>query len=86
MANNIDCAPISDQKIYASMIPTLYGWPASGGVWVFKPTDEEWEEYNRLPVTTEMEEHCANLEMFGAIFYEDINECAEARDAVAMHA
>jgi hypothetical protein len=86
MAENMVKEEGKNLKTTGTMVPTLYGWPASGGVWVFKPSKEQWMEYNRLSgTTTDMEEHCSNLQRFGATFYADINQCAEARDAAAMH-
>lgn len=67
------------QKITGNVLPTLFGWPASGGVWVLKPTPEQFEEYNRVPPTTDMEVHCAALERIGATFYTDSSECEQVR-------
>ncbi|KAL4874445.1 hypothetical protein BJY04DRAFT_203898 [Aspergillus karnatakaensis] len=59
--------------------PTLMGWPAAGGVWVLKPTEAQLEEYNRLPVTTDTEEHCRNLESLGATYYSSPGENEEVK-------
>lgn len=67
--------------ITESVLPTIFGWPTSGGVWVFKPTEEQWDEYNRLPVTESMEVHCENLKRFGATFYEDVAMSEDAKIA-----
>jgi hypothetical protein len=50
---------------------------------MLKPTESQMEEYNRLPVTTDMEEHCANLERFGATYFTDATQCEEARIVTA---
>lgn len=67
------------QKIKGDVLPTLFGWPASGGVWVLKPTREQFEEFNRVPPTTDMEVHCAALERIGATFYSHPSECEQVR-------
>lgn len=65
--------------ITRSAIPTLMGWPTSGGVWVLNPTQAQLEQVNRLPITTDMEEYCRSLERIGATFYRDPQQCEEVR-------
>jgi len=75
---------IIHMPITKSVIPTLFGWPASGGVWVLKlRSEEEWKEYNQLPITGDMEIHCSNLKKFGANFYNDPNDSEDARQALS---
>jgi len=66
-----------DLKPTAQVAATIFGWPAAGGVWVLRPTTVPTRD--NLPVTTDMEEHCAILESLGAIFYQNPNECEEVR-------
>jgi hypothetical protein len=70
-----------------TMIPTIYGWPDNDpGVYVFKPTKEQWVEYNRLNgTTTDMEEHIRNLRQFNATYYEKIEMSPDASYAASLH-
>ncbi|KAK0646939.1 hypothetical protein B0T16DRAFT_458816 [Cercophora newfieldiana] len=61
---------------------TFFGWPATGGVWVLKPTLAELKRTD-LPVTNDMEEHCAMLKSLGGTFYQDPNDCEEVREMKA---
>ncbi|KAK3648132.1 hypothetical protein LTR56_002611 [Elasticomyces elasticus] len=50
------------------MLPILYAWEGIG-VWVLALTKENWDEYNRLPPTFDLDEHTRNLKAHGAIWY-----------------
>ena len=58
---------------------TMFGWPATGGVWVLRQAT--LVSRADLPTTTDMEEHCAILKRLGATFYQDPDECEEVRRA-----
>lgn len=69
--------------ITRSVVPTLMGWPASGGVWILNPTEAQLEQVNRLPIMTDMEEYCRALEQIGATFYSDPKQCKEVQAITA---
>ncbi|KAK5732747.1 hypothetical protein LTR17_010302 [Elasticomyces elasticus] len=52
----------------ASMLPILYAWEGTG-VWVLALTKENWDEYNKLPPTFDLDEHTKSLKAHGAIWY-----------------
>jgi len=65
--------------VMKDVLGPVLGWPSTGGVWIFTPTEESWAEYNKLPVTEDVDVHCRNLERFGATFYPDPEQCEEVR-------
>lgn len=69
--------------ITRSVVPTLMGWPASGGVWILNPTEAQLAQVNRLPVMTDMEEYCRALEQIGATFHGDPKQCKEVQAIIA---
>lgn len=69
--------------ITRSTIPTLMGWPASGGVWILNPTQAQLDQVNQLPIMTDMEEYCRALEQIGATFYNDPKQCKEVQAIIA---
>ena len=74
--------PPTNTEISAAVLPTLFGWPTTGGVWVLKPTQEQFDAFNRNPATTDMDEHCRMLQQIGARFYSDPDQSEEARAAM----
>ncbi|KAK5677908.1 hypothetical protein LTS10_009791 [Elasticomyces elasticus] len=50
------------------MLPIMYAWEGTG-VWVLALTKENWDEYNKLPPTFDLDEHTKNLKAFGATWY-----------------
>lgn len=60
------------------------GWPESGGVWVLRMEEAElWEsKVGMLGMAVDMAEYCGVLEMCGAVFFEDAEECEDLRDRV----
>ncbi|KAK3641244.1 hypothetical protein LTR56_011484 [Elasticomyces elasticus] len=50
------------------MFPMMYAWEGTG-VWVLALTKENWDEYNKLPPTFDLDEHTRNLKAHGAIWY-----------------
>jgi len=74
--------PPTHTEIRAAVLPTLFGWPTAGGVWVLKPTQEQFDTFNKNPATTDMDEHCQMLQRVGAIYYSDPNQSEEARAAM----
>ncbi|OJJ02038.1 hypothetical protein ASPVEDRAFT_41553 [Aspergillus versicolor CBS 583.65] len=69
--------------ITRSVVPTLTGWPASGGVWTLNPTQAQLDQVNRLPIMSDMEEYCRALEQIGATFYSDPTQCKEVQAIMA---
>lgn len=53
------------------------GWPATSGVWVMRQENEfdQWDGVFRMRNAYTMEERCKALEMSGATFYENPEEC-----------
>lgn len=73
-----------ESRITSSARPALFGWPTTGGVWVLKPTEEQFDAFNRYPTTTDANEHCRMLQEIGATFYADPDQSEEARAAMAQ--
>jgi hypothetical protein len=71
-----------ERKTTSRVRPTRFGWPTTGGVWVLKPTEEQFDAFNRSPTTTGMNEHCRMLQEIGATFYGDPVQSEEARAAM----
>ena len=68
--------------------PKAYiGYPSAGGVWVLKTADnrkrlpndpeEEPHDWAKVIMTCTMDERCAVLERFGAMFYANIEDCPD---------
>ncbi|KAF5016514.1 hypothetical protein F66182_11784 [Fusarium sp. NRRL 66182] len=69
----------NELTITGHALPTLFGWPSTGGVWVLNPTESQWKEYNKSPVTTDKDQDCRALQQLGATFYSDPDDCEEAK-------
>lgn len=57
----------------------IIGWPAGGGVWVFKTTylDAIEKGVGRIKNAFNMEERCRAIEQLGGTFYADPKECPD---------
>lgn len=53
------------------------GWPAGGGVWVWKTTRDEASEKGgaKLQNANSMEERCELIKMLGGVLYADPKAC-----------
>ncbi|KAE9368219.1 hypothetical protein N431DRAFT_469942 [Stipitochalara longipes BDJ] len=61
MAANYTCT--------STAIPVIFGWEGEG-VWALQMQEgADWDRYNELPVTTDMNIHIENLKAFGAEWY-----------------
>ncbi|KAF8855029.1 hypothetical protein BDZ45DRAFT_757768 [Acephala macrosclerotiorum] len=66
-------------------IPVIYGWPKNDtGVYVLKPTEEQYLEYNLLPATESEDEYVANLKLFNATYFTDASLSLDASTATAV--
>jgi hypothetical protein len=78
-AQHVEQTTSANTETRTAVLPTLFGWPTTGGVWVLKPTQEQFDMFNRNTATTDMDEHCAMLQRTGATFYRDPNQSEDAR-------
>lgn len=53
------------------------GWPAGGGVWVLKTTDDDAMERGTawISIARDMEERCRVIEQLGGVFYANPRDC-----------
>lgn len=53
------------------------GWPAGGGVWIWRTTNDEAGKKGgaKLQNAHTMEERCELIEQLGGVFYEDPTAC-----------
>ena len=79
----VDQSVLNEFKPTSSVLATIYGWPSTGGVWVLKPTQEQFDAFNRNPPTDDMDVHCQMMQQVGATFYRDPSECEEEIEGFA---
>ncbi|CAI7609427.1 unnamed protein product [Penicillium viridicatum] len=60
----------------------MLAWEGEGA-WVLDPLEgQDWDRYNELPVTTDLNVHRENLKSFGATWYENAWDHPVAAEAL----
>jgi hypothetical protein len=74
----IDATQNKGRKLTPEEEEILYlGWPKSGGAWILRLPDRNhfWYGFDRAKNAHTMEERCMALEMSGATFFENPEDC-----------